>query len=55
MSRMPLQRIEELFHQAADLEAEARAAFLDRECAGDSALRGAVEELLRHDAPLTLS
>ena len=28
MSRMPLERIEELFHQAADLDAEARAAFL---------------------------
>ncbi|HEV3444656.1 MAG TPA: serine/threonine-protein kinase [Gemmataceae bacterium] len=49
MSRMPLERIEELFHQAADLDAEARAAFLDRECAGDRALRDAVEELLRHD------
>jgi serine/threonine protein kinase/WD40 repeat protein len=46
---MPLERIEELFHQAADLDAEARAAFLDRECAGDRALRDAVEELLRHD------
>jgi len=49
MSRMPLERIEELFHQAADLDAEARAAFLDLECAGDRALRAAVEELLRHD------
>jgi serine/threonine protein kinase/WD40 repeat protein len=49
MARPPLQRIEELFHRAADLEPQARAAFLDQECAGDGDLRAAVEELLRHD------
>jgi eukaryotic-like serine/threonine-protein kinase len=42
--------VEALFHQAADLEPERRAAFLDERCAGDPDLRAAVEELLHFDA-----
>ncbi|HVS54166.1 MAG TPA: tetratricopeptide repeat protein [Opitutaceae bacterium] len=40
-------REEELFHRALALPADQRAAFLERECAGDPALRRAVESLLR--------
>ena len=40
------QKIEELFHQAADLLPPERAAFLTAACAGDAALRGQVESLL---------
>jgi serine/threonine protein kinase len=42
-------KLEQLFHEAADLEDEQRSAFLDRACAGDYALRQAVERLLEHD------
>jgi serine/threonine protein kinase/WD40 repeat protein len=49
MSEPSLKRIEELFHQAADLVPYEREAFLESACAGDSVLRAAVEELLRHD------
>ncbi|MBL8898570.1 MAG: serine/threonine protein kinase [Planctomycetes bacterium] len=43
-------RIEELFHAARALpSAEARAAYLDRSCAGDAALRAAVDRLLESD------
>jgi serine/threonine protein kinase/WD40 repeat protein len=49
MSAPAFQRIEELFHHAAALAPPDRSAFLDAACAGDAALRAAVEELLRHD------
>jgi eukaryotic-like serine/threonine-protein kinase len=39
-------RLEELFDAACALSPEARAAFLDRACAGDAALRQEVESLL---------
>ena len=42
-------RVEALFHRAADLGTEARAAFLDAECGGDRDLRARVERLLRDD------
>lgn len=40
------QRIDDLFNRAADLPAAERAAFLDREAAGDPDLRSTVEEML---------
>jgi hypothetical protein len=43
------QRVEEFFNQAAGLSPAGRAAFLDRECAGDGLLREEVESLLRKD------
>ncbi len=45
-----LQRIEELFHAALELEPEARAGFLDEACAGDFELRAEIEALLWADA-----
>ena len=45
------QRIEDLFHRAADLPAADRAAFLSTACAGDDALRREVESLLANDDP----
>jgi non-specific serine/threonine protein kinase/serine/threonine-protein kinase len=39
-------RLKELFAAAAELETEARAAFLDRECGGDGELRAELESLL---------
>lgn len=42
----PRQRIDALFEQALDLPREARAAFLDREAAGEPDVRAEVEELL---------
>jgi serine/threonine-protein kinase len=42
-----LQRIEELFHDALELETEARPRFLDEACDGDHELRAEVEALLR--------
>jgi WD40 repeat protein/serine/threonine protein kinase len=51
MSRPPLQRVEELFHQAVHLAPAERSTFLDAQCGGDTALRVAVEELLEHDDP----
>src|SRR5271165_5939729 len=42
-------RLEELFESALDLPASEREAFLSRECAGDEALRAAVERLLASD------
>jgi WD40 repeat protein/predicted Ser/Thr protein kinase len=42
--------VEALFQQAAELDPEARCAFLDEQCAGDSDLRAAVHELLEFDA-----
>src|SRR5918997_1461074 len=40
------QRIKELFHAAAELGPSERGAFLDANCAGDSAARAEVESLL---------
>jgi serine/threonine-protein kinase len=40
------QRIENMFHAALSLDAEARAAYLDRACMGDEALRSEVASLL---------
>ena len=45
-------RIELLFHQAADLPPEERQALLDRACANDPKLRTALERLLGDDALL---
>jgi serine/threonine protein kinase/tetratricopeptide (TPR) repeat protein len=50
MSDSRWQRVEEIFHQAAELAPEARSAFLDQVCAGDEPLRREVESLLAHDA-----
>ncbi|MHC4414890.1 MAG: protein kinase domain-containing protein [Planctomycetota bacterium] len=44
------QRAKRLFLDACDLPPAERAALLDRECGGDSALRSAVEDLLANDA-----
>src|SRR5579872_3432169 len=43
------QRIEQVFNDASELPEEDRAAFLDRECAGDAELRREVESLLSHE------
>lgn len=43
------QRVEDLFHRAADLDPADRSAFLSRECAGDEKLHRDVESLLAHD------
>ena len=41
----------DIFNAAADLADQSeRAAFLDRACAGNEALRAEIEDLLRHDA-----
>jgi eukaryotic-like serine/threonine-protein kinase len=50
MSDSRWQRVEEIFHQAAELAPEARPAFLDQACAGDESLRTEIESLLAHDA-----
>jgi WD40 repeat protein/tRNA A-37 threonylcarbamoyl transferase component Bud32 len=49
MSQPRLERVEELFHRAVDLDPAQRSTFLDNVCAGDQQLRRAVEELLKHD------
>jgi serine/threonine-protein kinase len=46
-------RIDAIFHQAVDVPAEQRAAFLDRTCEGDAGLREAIQELLDEDARRT--
>jgi eukaryotic-like serine/threonine-protein kinase len=43
--------MESVFHEAADLEGDARRALLDEACAGDDELRRDVERLLEHDEP----
>ena len=50
MSDSRWQRIEEIFHQAAELAPQARPAFLDQACAGDEPLRKEIESLLAHEA-----
>jgi eukaryotic-like serine/threonine-protein kinase len=44
------QRMEEIFHRAVELAPEARSAFLDQSCGGDSPLRQEVESLLAHES-----
>lgn len=50
MSDNRWQRIEAIFHQAAELAPEARSAFLSEACAGDESLRKEVESLLAHES-----
>lgn len=45
-----MRRLQALFHEAVELGAEERAAYLDRECADDAALRAELEALLAQDA-----
>ena len=45
------QRIEDLFHRAADLPPAERETFLTTACAGDAQLRAEVESLLANDDP----
>ena len=49
MSQPCPRRVEELFDRALDLDPAQLPTFLDEQCAGDAALRAAVEELLRID------
>ncbi len=42
-------KITDLFRAACELRPEARAAFLEEACAGDTKLRAEVEALLAHD------
>ena len=44
-------RIQELFHEAADIAPAARPAFLSQACGGDQELRRDVESLLASDIP----
>jgi serine/threonine-protein kinase len=49
------QRIDELFHQVLELEADERSRVLERECGADAGLRAHVEALLRaHDADVSV-
>src|SRR5262245_16975439 len=50
MSEPSREDVEALFQQATDIDPAHRSAFLDEQCAGNPALRAAVEELLRSDA-----
>ena len=50
MSDNRWQRIEEIFHKAAELAPTARAAFLNQACGGDASLREEVESLLAHES-----
>ncbi|MCA9291091.1 MAG: protein kinase, partial [Phycisphaerales bacterium] len=50
MAARPHPRLAEVFALLVQSDAEARAAIIDRECAGDAALRRQVERLLVHDA-----
>jgi serine/threonine protein kinase len=50
MSDHRLQRVEDIFHQAAELAPDARSAFLDETCGVDESLRREVESLLAHDS-----
>src|SRR5438034_164251 len=49
MAQPSPRRVEEVFDQALDLEPARLETFLDAQCAGDTDLRAAVEELLRLD------
>ena len=46
------QQIRDVLHGAMQLPSEDRAAFLDQHCAGDTALRKEVEELLAGDGQI---
>jgi hypothetical protein len=50
-------RIKALYHSAVELHPEQRSAFLDGQCAGDTALRDEVESLLctRPNQVMTIS
>jgi predicted Ser/Thr protein kinase len=50
MSEPSPEAVEALFHEAADLDPQRRAAVLDEQCGGDADLRAAVEVLLSFDA-----
>jgi serine/threonine-protein kinase len=50
VNREAFQRQASIFSEAAEMAAEERTAFLERACAGDDALREAVERLLAADA-----
>ena len=52
MAKVPLDRVEQLFHRAVALGPEERSTFLATQCGADATLRAAVEDLLRHDAGL---
>ncbi len=49
MSDERWERVEEPFHEAADLPPNQRVSFLERVCGGDDALRHEIESLLTHD------
>ena len=46
MSDTRWERLQDLFHRAIQLDPEARARLIDRECGDDGALRGELERLL---------
>jgi serine/threonine protein kinase len=48
MNPKPMQEIEQIYHAAQQLEPSQRAAFLEKACLGDEALRQEVESLLAH-------
>jgi serine/threonine protein kinase len=50
MSDNRWQRIEDIFHRAAELAPEARSAFLNQACGDDQSLRREVESLLAHES-----
>jgi eukaryotic-like serine/threonine-protein kinase len=52
MPKLPLNRVEQLFHAAAALGPVERSTFLATQCGGDTKLRAAVESLLAHDATI---
>jgi WD40 repeat protein/predicted Ser/Thr protein kinase len=54
MAEEPSDRIEALFHEAADLSPEEQRTLLDTACRDDPELRAAVEKLLADDARLRL-
>src|SRR6185437_5847547 len=43
-------RVEEIYHQALDLNGPARAGFLQQACAGDDELRAEIESLIGFDS-----
>jgi serine/threonine protein kinase/WD40 repeat protein len=52
MGKPSLERIEELFHQVADLDPQACETFLRAACGADTELLAAVNQLLHHDQEL---
>ena len=44
-----LQKVEQLYHAALEVEQSRRASFIDNACAGDESLKQEVESLLAHD------